>query len=213
MSWLDPFILFFKDGVQLAARRRIALGDGLTVEDDPANDQLILRAPGGGSGGGGEGSAGGETTTIHFTDDRPLTFLTFDGGNYSGPEIALPTDATTAYVMVHYGAEVWTTDATLHLFDVVLAMDIDGTGTWATAETLDGHGGFGVASIDGFLLGHGGGGIWPASASTTCVLRRMPAGGYPAKIRVMVATTGGVPPLQCAKAWAYATVHSVPPPP
>lgn len=47
MSWLDPFILFFKDGAQQPARRRIALGEGLTIEDDPANDQLIIRAGGG----------------------------------------------------------------------------------------------------------------------------------------------------------------------
>lgn len=45
MSFLDPFILFFKNGSQLAARRRVAIGSGLTAVDDPTNDQLVLSAP------------------------------------------------------------------------------------------------------------------------------------------------------------------------
>lgn len=43
--WLDPFILLFKGGLQLPARRRVALGSGLTATDDPTNDQLLLSAP------------------------------------------------------------------------------------------------------------------------------------------------------------------------
>lgn len=44
MSFLDPYFLFFKNGVQLAARRRLSIAAGLDVADDPANDQLILTA-------------------------------------------------------------------------------------------------------------------------------------------------------------------------
>lgn len=44
MSWLDPFFLFFKNGVQLPARRRLNLGPGLTIVDDPANDRLNFDA-------------------------------------------------------------------------------------------------------------------------------------------------------------------------
>jgi hypothetical protein len=42
MSWLDPFFLFFRNGAQLPARRRVAIGSGLSVVDDAANDQIVL---------------------------------------------------------------------------------------------------------------------------------------------------------------------------
>lgn len=42
MSFLDPWILWFKDGAQLPPRRRIAVDDGITVVDDPQNDMLRL---------------------------------------------------------------------------------------------------------------------------------------------------------------------------
>lgn len=45
MSWLDPYFLLFKNGVQLPARRRLSIASGFDVVDDPANDQLILTVP------------------------------------------------------------------------------------------------------------------------------------------------------------------------
>lgn len=44
MSWLDPIILWFKDGVQLPVHRRIALGANLIGTDEPAYDRIRIDA-------------------------------------------------------------------------------------------------------------------------------------------------------------------------
>lgn len=94
MSWLDPIMLWFKGGVQLPVHRRIALGDGLTMVEDLANDQLVLdTAPVDDSG------SIVTPTTAHFDLTRQLggdlfhglEFTQFNGTGLTGGEFPTGT--------------------------------------------------------------------------------------------------------------------------
>ena len=74
-GWLDPFwVPIEKEGVVLAERRKIVLGDGITATDDPTNEALILDiAP---------GSAGADGATWRDGSGAPSDGTGVDGDYY-----------------------------------------------------------------------------------------------------------------------------------
>lgn len=155
MSWLDPFILFFKNGVQLPPRRRVALGEHLTATDDPANDQLLIDAAVGGSGApvvvtasgadhtfNGDGSGGAiriYANTILFThvDSTTATFDFDTTAVTAGFTVFFYLEGTNGHVVVRdLGAETPTPIMLLHTQEdrQLVGIFFDGE-DWAPLET------------------------------------------------------------------------------
>lgn len=116
MSWLDPIILWFKNGLQLPVHRRVALGAHLTMVEDAANDQLILDGlppP--------EGSAP-KVVTVSGADH------TFNGDGSSGAVKIYPQ--TILFVHV---------DGTTATFDFDATAVAEGSTVFFSIEGTDGH--------------------------------------------------------------------------